>query len=220
MCFFYENKLNLSFKNLLMKNAVLITIGNEVLSGTTIDTNSNFIAKELSDIGISVSQIFTISDEVESIKQSLKSAFERADMVITTGGLGPTCDDLTKQTLARAIGEHPPQAALLAALRFLAQNPPDAPAGAALAELWQWAQAHWSIAAVPRRRQAVADSFFQGNLMHPNDISAQPDAIRKLLQGARTIAIVGLSAKADRPSNEVAHRLQRVGALGLAEFAR
>ena len=47
--------------------------------------------------------------------------------------------------------------------------------------------------------------------MHPNDISAQPDAIRKLLQGARTIAIVGLSAKTDRPSNEVAHRLQRLG---------
>ena len=47
--------------------------------------------------------------------------------------------------------------------------------------------------------------------MHPNDISTQPDAIRKLLQDARTIAIVGLSAKADRPSNEVAHRLQRAG---------
>jgi hypothetical protein len=47
--------------------------------------------------------------------------------------------------------------------------------------------------------------------MHPNDISTQPDAIRKLLQDARTIAIVGLSAKPDRPSNEVAHRLQRAG---------
>ena len=47
--------------------------------------------------------------------------------------------------------------------------------------------------------------------MHPNDISTRPDAIRKLLQDARTIAIVGLSAKADRPSNEVAHRLQRAG---------
>jgi len=47
--------------------------------------------------------------------------------------------------------------------------------------------------------------------MHPNDISAQPEAIRKLLEDSRTIAIVGLSAKPDRPSNEVAHRLQRAG---------
>ena len=44
--------------------------------------------------------------------------------------------------------------------------------------------------------------------MHPNDISAQPEAIRKLLQGSRTIAIVGISAKHDRPSHEVAHYLQ------------
>ena len=80
-----------------MKNAVLITIGNEVLSGTTVDTNSNFIAKELSRIGISVSQIFTISDEIEIIKNTLQSAFQLTDLVITTGGLGPTKDDKTKK---------------------------------------------------------------------------------------------------------------------------
>lgn len=67
---------------------------------------------------------------------------------------------LSKQTLARAIDEHPPQAALLAALRFLGQNPPGTLAGAPLAELWRWAQAHWSIAAVPHCRQAVADGSF------------------------------------------------------------
>lgn len=80
-----------------MKNAVLITIGNEVLSGTTVDTNSNFIAKELSKIGISVSQIFTISDEIEMIKNTLQNAFQLTDLVITTGGLGPTKDDKTKK---------------------------------------------------------------------------------------------------------------------------
>ena len=80
-----------------MKNAVLITIGNEVLSGTTVDTNSNFIAKELSKIGISVSQIFTISDEIEIIKNTLQNAFQLTDLVITTGGLGPTKDDKTKK---------------------------------------------------------------------------------------------------------------------------
>ncbi|MDQ0476907.1 CinA family nicotinamide mononucleotide deamidase-related protein [Chryseobacterium sp. MDT2-18] len=76
--------------------AVLITIGDEILSGNTVDTNSNFIAAELKKIGIPVVQILTVSDEIESIKRNLKSAFEMADLVITTGGLGPTKDDKTK----------------------------------------------------------------------------------------------------------------------------
>ncbi|MXS70359.1 CinA family nicotinamide mononucleotide deamidase-related protein [Chryseobacterium binzhouense] len=83
-----------------MKSAVLITIGDEILSGNTIDTNSNFIATELKNIGIKVVQIFTISDEIQIIKNTLKSAFELADLVITTGGLGPTRDDKTKKALA------------------------------------------------------------------------------------------------------------------------
>lgn len=78
-------------------NAVLITIGDEILSGTTVDTNSNFIASELKKIGIKVSQIFTISDEIETIKKTMQSVFEMADLVITTGGLGPTKDDKTKK---------------------------------------------------------------------------------------------------------------------------
>ncbi|RZJ43508.1 MAG: CinA family nicotinamide mononucleotide deamidase-related protein [Chryseobacterium sp.] len=83
-----------------MQNAVLITIGDEILSGNTIDTNSNFIATELQNIGIKVVQIFTISDEIEIIKNTLKSAFEIGSIVITTGGLGPTRDDKTKKALA------------------------------------------------------------------------------------------------------------------------
>ena len=83
-----------------MKNAVLITIGDEILSGNTIDTNSNFIATQLKNIGFKVLQIFTISDEIETIKKTLKSAFELGDLVITTGGLGPTKDDKTKKAFA------------------------------------------------------------------------------------------------------------------------
>ena len=83
-----------------MKNAVLITIGDEILSGNTIDTNSNFIATQLKNIGFKVVQIFTISDEIETIKKTLKSAFELGDLVITTGGLGPTKDDKTKKAFA------------------------------------------------------------------------------------------------------------------------
>ena len=81
-------------------NAVLITIGEEILSGNTVDTNSNFIASELKNIGITVKRIFTISDEVATITETLKSAFEIAEIVITTGGLGPTKDDKTKTAFA------------------------------------------------------------------------------------------------------------------------
>ncbi|NML71575.1 CinA family nicotinamide mononucleotide deamidase-related protein [Chryseobacterium sp. RP-3-3] len=83
-----------------MEKAVLITIGDEILSGNTVDTNSNFIATELKNIGIQVIQIFTISDEIDTIKNTLKAAFEMGDLIITTGGLGPTRDDKTKKALA------------------------------------------------------------------------------------------------------------------------
>ncbi len=83
-----------------MEKAVLITIGDEILSGNTVDTNSNFIAAELKNIGIKVIQILTISDEIETIKNTLSTAFETGDLVITTGGLGPTRDDKTKKALA------------------------------------------------------------------------------------------------------------------------
>ncbi|MDR3022587.1 CinA family nicotinamide mononucleotide deamidase-related protein [Chryseobacterium sp.] len=83
-----------------MEKAVLITIGDEILSGNTVDTNSNFIATELKNIGIKVTQILTISDEIETIKEALNVAFEAGDLVITTGGLGPTRDDKTKKALA------------------------------------------------------------------------------------------------------------------------
>lgn len=83
-----------------MRNAVLMTIGDEILSGNTVDTNSNFIAQKLKDIGISVVRIYTIPDAVDVIKETLKSALEMADVVITTGGIGPTKDDKTKKAYA------------------------------------------------------------------------------------------------------------------------
>ena len=87
-------------KFVLMKTAVLITIGDEILSGNTVDTNSNFIATQLKEIGVKVLRMFTIPDEESTIITTLGRAFEMADMVITTGGLGPTKDDITKKAYA------------------------------------------------------------------------------------------------------------------------
>ena len=79
----------------------IISIGDEILIGQIVNTNSVFIAKELNKIGIEVGQITAISDNSEKIINSLNLAKERADIVIITGGLGPTKDDLTKHTLCK-----------------------------------------------------------------------------------------------------------------------
>src|SRR6056300_1200188 len=79
--------------------AEIITIGDEILIGQIVDSNSAFIARELNEVGISVVQITSISDEPNCILNALEQAQSRAELVITTGGLGPTKDDLTKQTL-------------------------------------------------------------------------------------------------------------------------
>ena len=81
-------------------NAEIITIGDEILIGQIVDTNSTYISKELNKIGISVFQITSIQDDRAHILEALESAKNHADLVILTGGLGPTKDDITKTTLA------------------------------------------------------------------------------------------------------------------------
>ena len=80
--------------------AEIITIGDEILIGQIVDSNSAFIAKELNLIGISVYQITSVQDDKAHILTALKEASGRADVVILTGGLGPTKDDVTKYTFA------------------------------------------------------------------------------------------------------------------------
>ena len=79
--------------------AEIITIGDEILIGQTVDSNSAFIAKELNKIGISVYQISSVQDDRQHILSALKEASQRCDVVLLTGGLGPTKDDITKYTL-------------------------------------------------------------------------------------------------------------------------
>ncbi|MBT8271514.1 MAG: competence/damage-inducible protein A [Bacteroidia bacterium] len=80
--------------------AEIITIGDEILIGQIIDSNSAYIAKKLNAIGVSVYQITSVQDDREHILKALEEAEENADIIITTGGLGPTKDDITKTTIA------------------------------------------------------------------------------------------------------------------------
>lgn len=83
-----------------MIKAEIITIGEELLIGQVIDTNSAWISQQLNLIGISVQQITSISDNKKQIIKTLTQATQRSQLVLITGGLGPTKDDITKQTLA------------------------------------------------------------------------------------------------------------------------
>ncbi|MFM6975962.1 MAG: competence/damage-inducible protein A, partial [Sphingobacteriaceae bacterium] len=80
--------------------AEIITIGDEILIGQIVDTNSAWMGQHLSEIGVRVKQITSISDDKQAILSALDAALQRADLVIITGGLGPTKDDITKKTLA------------------------------------------------------------------------------------------------------------------------
>jgi len=83
--------------------AEIISIGSEILRGQISDTNSNFIVKKLVELSIDVEHISAVSDNPESLLSTLKQALQRSDLIITTGGLGPTEDDITYQTITRAL---------------------------------------------------------------------------------------------------------------------
>lgn len=84
--------------------AEIITIGDEILIGQIVDTNSAWMARELNAIGIRIKQISSVSDDREHILKALAEAKQRADIILITGGLGPTKDDITKKTLADYFG--------------------------------------------------------------------------------------------------------------------
>ena len=84
-----------------MKIAEIITIGDELLIGQVIDTNSAWMGQKLNAIGVKVKQITSVSDDSIHILNALDEAKKRADLILITGGLGPTKDDITKVTLCK-----------------------------------------------------------------------------------------------------------------------
>jgi len=87
-----------------MNSVEIITIGDEILIGQTVDTNSAWMGNELNLIGIRINRITSVSDNKDEIISSLREALSRAEVVLITGGLGPTSDDITKETLAGYFG--------------------------------------------------------------------------------------------------------------------
>lgn len=87
-------------------NAIIITIGDEILLGQILDTNSKYIASNLTGMGVEVVEMLSIPDKREEIFETVDYAMQQADLIIVTGGLGPTKDDVTKKVLAEYFGSH------------------------------------------------------------------------------------------------------------------
>jgi nicotinamide-nucleotide amidase len=87
-----------------MPTAEIITIGTELLLGETVDTNTRYIARTLRDEGVDLYRTSTIGDNIERIADIISEGLQRADIIITTGGLGPTIDDPTRDAVAQAMG--------------------------------------------------------------------------------------------------------------------
>ena len=87
-----------------MPTAEIITIGTEILLGEIVDTNSRFIARALSGLGIDLFRTTTVGDNPKRIAQAIQQSMERCQIIITTGGLGPTVDDPTRDGVALAVG--------------------------------------------------------------------------------------------------------------------
>ena len=87
-----------------MPSAEIITIGTEILLGEIVDTNTRYIARTLRGMGVDLYRTITIGDNAERIAEAIRHSMQRADIVITTGGLGPTVDDPTREAVALAAG--------------------------------------------------------------------------------------------------------------------
>jgi nicotinamide-nucleotide amidase len=87
--------------------AVLLAVGSELTTGETRDTNSGELARSLSEAGVDVAWISALPDRLGTVVAELRAALAGADLVVTTGGLGPTPDDLTREAIAAACGEEP-----------------------------------------------------------------------------------------------------------------
>jgi nicotinamide-nucleotide amidase len=85
--------------------AEIIAIGHELLMGEIVDTNTSWVAQELSKAGIPVRWSGIVGDDIADLNHAINQAIERSDVIITTGGLGPTSDDLTREAVANALGE-------------------------------------------------------------------------------------------------------------------
>jgi nicotinamide-nucleotide amidase len=88
----------------MIQNAVILSTGDEITTGKVVDTNANYLSDKLAEIGIDLVAVLTVGDVPDRLEWAWRTAIEMGDVVISTGGIGPTADDLTTETIARLAG--------------------------------------------------------------------------------------------------------------------
>src|SRR5216684_8878628 len=89
----------------MIERAAILSTGDEITTGKVVDTNANYIADKLHEIGVDLVAVLTVGDVPDRLEWAWKTAMEMGDVVISTGGIGPTADDLTTETIARITGK-------------------------------------------------------------------------------------------------------------------
>ncbi len=149
--------------------AEVVALGDELTSGARLDTNSQWISQQLEQWGIPVVCHTTVGDQLEMIVEAFRAAISRADIVVVTGGLGPTADDLTREALAQATG------------RMLVRDP------AALAHIRELFAKRGR--AMPERNVVQAD-FPQGSRVIPNPHGTAPGILLEVPRPTRAACVV------------------------------
>lgn len=88
----------------MIRRAVILSTGDELTTGRVVDTNSNYLAEKLAEVGVEVAAVLTVGDVPERLEWAWRTAISISDVVVSTGGIGPTADDLTTETVARLAG--------------------------------------------------------------------------------------------------------------------
>ena len=96
-----------AFERRRLLTAELLSIGSELTVGETRDTNAGELARSLTGMGVRVTRLTALPDDLDQVTDAFTSGLGRADLVVSTGGLGPTPDDLTREAIATACGETP-----------------------------------------------------------------------------------------------------------------
>jgi competence/damage-inducible protein CinA-like protein len=129
--------------------AEIIAIGSELVLGTTVDTNTSYLARQLAAVGVDITRTHMVGDSLSHITSLVREALERADLVICTGGLGPTEDDVTREAVARALDrplEFRQELLDTIAARFAAMNRP-------------MSESNQTQAYVPQGARAIANQY-------------------------------------------------------------
>ncbi len=188
------------------KTAAVLVIGDEILSGRTQDTNSNTIARFLTTMGIDLKEVRVVGDVEAEIVPALNSLRDRYDFVFTTGGIGPTHDDITADAVAKAfglgIGYHPQAYAMLEA-----RYPPG-----------EFTEARKRMARIPHGASLVINSVSAAPGFHIGNVyvlAGVPKVMAAMLESLapelpRGKAMTSITLEADMPEGKIAAGLARL----------